>query len=146
MTLKFDATGRSNSESATNRERWINPIEQFSNYVGTFKDFNWYNNGWLTDDDSKTHLRISNGAQFNISYAPMKFSAGVEGENSWTIEMQFKVSNLKNYQSLITNYTRYPNDSKYWEDFQAQIGSANGYTNYDAYLRSILGDKTDEFC
>ena len=146
MTLKFDATGRSNSESATNRERWINPIEQFSNYVGTFKDFNWYNNGWLTDDDSKTHLRISNGAQFNISYAPMKFSAGVEGENSWTIEMQFKVSNLKNYQSLITNYTRYPNDSKYWEGFQAQIGSANGYTNYDAYLRSILGDKTDEFC
>ena len=146
MTLNFDATGRSNSESATNRERWSNPIENYNYYIGKFKDFNWYNNGWLTDDDSKTHLRISNGAQFSINYDPMIFSSGIEGKNSWTIEMQFKVSNLKNYQSLITNYTRYPNDTQYWESFQAQMGDANGYTNYDAYLRSILGDKTDEFC
>ena len=77
MTLNFDATGRSNSESATNRERWSNPIENYNYYIGKFKDFNWYNNGWLTDDDSKTHLRISNGAQFSINYDPMIFSSGI---------------------------------------------------------------------
>lgn len=146
LVLKFDATGRSNNESATNREIWSNPIDKYSSYKGSFTDFNWYNNGWMTDEDNKTHLRISNGAKFDINFDPMIFSTGVEGKNSWTVEMQFKVSNLKNYQSLITNYTRYPNDGKYWEAFRAQMTDPNGYTNYDAYLRSILGDATDEFC
>ena len=146
LVLKFDATGRSNSESATNREIWSNPVDNYSNYKGSFTNFNWYNNGWITDDDNKTHLRISNGAKFGINFDPMVFSTGIEGKNSWTVEMQFKVFNLKNYQSLITNYTRYPGDTEYWNNFRAQMLNSNGYTNYDAYLRYILGDATDTFC
>jgi len=50
--LNFDATGRSNQESLTNRRKWINPIEKYSKYVGTFSGFNWHNNGWVQDEDN----------------------------------------------------------------------------------------------
>lgn len=135
LVLKFDATGRSNGESATNRIKWSNPIEGKEKYIGSFKNFNWYNNGWISDSENQTCLKISNGASFSINFDPMKFSTGVEGENSWTIETQFKLSNLQNYQNLVTTYTRYKKDDDYWKEFEAQRNNPTGYDNYDDFLR-----------
>jgi hypothetical protein len=55
-----------------------------------FNNFNWYNNGWQQDDEKKTFLRISNGAELKIPCAPLKFSSG----NSHTIEIAFKARNI----------------------------------------------------
>lgn len=149
LILKFDATGRTNSESATNRKKWINPVRKEItegaeagkyqyDYSGSFTGFNWKKNGWVSDDNNQTCLRISNGALFNIDFEPMKFATGIDTSNSWTIETQFKVTNLQNYDNLITNYTRYSGDDIYWKAFNEQLNNINGYTNYDAYLQSQL--------
>lgn len=146
MVLNFDATGRSNQESLTNRRKWINPIEKYANYTGKFSGFNWYNNGWIQDEDNQTCLRISNGASFEIGFEPMVVGTDVNGQSSWTVEMQFKISNVKNYGNLIATYTRYPGDETEWNAFRAQMNNAGGYTNYDDYLRATKGAAADEFC
>lgn len=146
LVLNFDATGRSNQESLTNRREWINPIEKYSKYTGKFSGFNWYNNGWIQDEDNQTCLRISNGASFEIGFEPMVMGTDINGKSSWTVEMQFKISNVKTYNNLITTYTRYPNDSEKWEAFKAQMNDTGGYTNYDDYLRAELGAAADKFC
>lgn len=146
LVLNFDATGRSNQESLTNRRKWVNPIEKYSKYTGKFSEFNWYNNGWIQDEDNQTCLRISNGASFEIGFEPMIMGTDINGKSSWTVEMQFKISNVKTYNNLITTYTRYPNDSEKWEAFKAQMNDTGGYTNYDDYLRAELGAAADKFC
>lgn len=146
LVLNFDATGRSNQESLTNRRKWINPIEKYSKYTGTFSGFNWHNNGWIQDEDNQTCLRISNGASFEIGFDPMVVGTDTNGQSSWTIEMQFKISNVKTYNNLITTYTRYPNDAEKWEEFKAQMNNTGGYTNYDDFLRVKLGAAADKFC
>lgn len=146
LVLNFDATGRSNQESLTNRRKWVNPIEKYSKYTGKFSEFNWYNNGWIQDEDNQTCLRISNGASFEIGFEPMVMGTDINGKSSWTVEMQFKISNVKTYNNLITTYTRYPNDSEKWEAFKAQMNDTGGYTNYDDYLRAVLGAAADKFC
>lgn len=146
LVLNFDAAGRSNQESLTNRRKWINPIEKYSKYAGTFSGFNWHNNGWIQDEDNQTCLRISNGASFDIGFDPMVVGTDTNGQSSWTVEMQFKISNVKIYNNLITTYTRYPNDAEKWEEFKAQMNSTGGYTNYDDFLRVKLGAAADKFC
>ena len=146
LVLNFDATGRSNQESLTNRRKWINPIEKYSKYIGKFSGFNWHNNGWIQDEDNQTCLRISNGASFEIGFDPMVIGTDTNGQSSWTVEMQFKISNVKTYNNLITTYTRYPNDAERWEAFKGQINNTGGYTNYDDYLRAVLGADADKFC
>ena len=146
LVLNFDATGRSNQESLTNRRKWINPIEKYSKYAGTFSGFNWHNNGWIQDEDNQTCLRISNGASFEIGFDPMVVGTDINGQSSWTVEMQFKISNVKTYNNLITTYTRYPNDAEQWEAFKGQMNNTGGYTNYDDYLRVVLGANADKFC
>lgn len=146
LVLNFDATGRSNQESLTNRRKWINPIEKYSKYTGTFSGFNWHNNGWIQDEDNQTCLRISNGASFDIGFDPMVVGTDTNGQSSWTVEMQFKISNVKTYNNLITTYTRYPNDAEKWKEFKAQMNDTGGYTNYDDFLRVKLGAAADKFC
>jgi hypothetical protein len=71
LQLSFDAKGRSNSESTTNRKNLV-----FDNGVkASFEDFNWYNNGWIIDDNNNTCLRISNGARFSIPIGNTVFAS-----------------------------------------------------------------------
>jgi hypothetical protein len=105
LMLSFDATGRSNSESAANREKW-----QYNDYKATFENFNWYNNGWLLDENNNTCLRISNGAKFSIPIGPMTLNSNVSGIKKCTFEFQFKVKNISNYNKLIKEITRYSDD------------------------------------
>lgn len=146
LVLNFDAAGRSNQESLTNRRKWINPIGKYSKYTGTFSGFNWHNNGWIQDEDNQTCLRISNGASFDIGFDQMVVGTDTNGQSSWTVEMQFKISNVKTYNNLITTYTRYPNDAEKWKEFKAQMNDTGGYTNYDDFLRVKLGAAADKFC
>jgi hypothetical protein len=100
LLLKFDAAGRSNNESSTNREIWTYKYESATNpennkiYTGTFKDFNWYNNGWILDENKDTCLRISNGASFEIPIGNLELNTNIEGKKSCTFEFEFRIRNI----------------------------------------------------
>lgn len=141
--VNFDARGRSNSESAKKRS-----VIEIRDSKATLSNFNWYNNGWIMEDNSPTCLRISNGASVSFPIGSMAFAG--QNKSSHTIEFKMKISNIQNYDKIITTYTRYqvvdnPSDSNInrgWKDdevfeqFLAQ--RATGYSSYDAYLAMIL--------
>ena len=123
LDLFFNARGRSNNESETNRKQWSYQnaaISNSKNYVGTFNDFNWYNNGWIKTEDG-TALRISNGASFSIPIGPMTFSGNDRLSQSHTFEFQFKIRNVQSYSNLISNITRYKQDAAYYDAFYGYV-------------------------
>jgi hypothetical protein len=131
LFLNFDAKGRTNSESAANRSRWV-----YGDISAEFKNFNWYNNGWMPDKDGNTCLRISNGAQFILPVGKAIIGKSSIGEDSIALEMQFKVRNVQDYTPLIHNITRYVGDSNYYKAFKDPAQTT--YSNYDSFLAWYL--------
>ena len=145
LVADFNALGRSNAESPARRETLM-----IGDKKAEMSGFNWYNNGWVMDDDNNTCLRISNGASVTLPIGALSFAGNTP---SHTIEMRLKIRNVQSYEKLITNYTRYcvssdPNTvisattDKNWKDdavfaeFLAQ--RATGIASYDAYLTKRL--------
>ena len=136
LKVNFVATGRSNSESKLSRETL-----EINGKRAIFKNFNWYNNGWLFDEDNVTCLRISNGAEISIPIGSLEFDNG-SATSTHTIEIQFKIRNPQNYTKVITKYTRYKasdeadsskqdwTDDDAWKEFRNQ----STYLNYDTFL------------
>lgn len=131
LVLNFESKGRSNSESAVNRATWVN---KDGTVKAEFTDFNWYNNGWILDENNQACLRISNEAQFTLPIGNMTFASNDSTQQSNTIEMQFKIRNIQDYSNLIKNTTRYKGD----ENFYAEFIKQNEYSNYDAFLQYWL--------
>ena len=131
LKLNFDAKGRTNSESATNRVNW-----SYGDITARFENFNWYNNGWVQDDEGNTCLRISNGAKFILPIGKSTIGSASVGKDSITIEAQFKVRNVQDYTPLIHNITRYVGDSNYYNAFKAETQTT--YSNYDSFLTWYL--------
>lgn len=130
LLVNFVATGRSNSEGKLGRQT----LEIINGKYAEFKNFNWYNNGWVFDENNTTCLRVSNGAEVSIPIGTMEFDNG-SANSTHTIEIQFKIRNPQNYAKVITKYTRYkfPNgdtDDAAWAEFKAQ----KDYLNYDEFL------------
>ena len=100
LHVNLAAAGRSNNENSQSRSIW----ESLSNYDNVtktsvqFNNFNWYNNGWIMDDDGETCLRISNGASIDIPLSVLNTKSLTE---SLAFELVFKVRNVKNYNTLI---------------------------------------------
>lgn len=110
LKLNFDPTGRANSESPATRNSWTNNVVGgWNNVTGSFSNFNWLDqgNGWAFDEQYTSNcLKITNGAEFTINGIPtIEFTPS----NAWTFEVEFSVSNIKEYSNLITTITRY-----YW--------------------------------
>lgn len=144
--MNFYAKGHSNTQS--NRTTLL-----INNKKAILSDFNWYNNGWITENN-QTSLKISNGASVKLPIGPLTF--GAADSNAHTIEFKMKVSNIQDYSTLVTNYTRYKyEDDKAgisWNDdvksetnpggcgiFQKFLDQRlDGYSNYDAYLTKQL--------
>ena len=135
LHLLFDAKGRTNNESAVNRETW-----EYKGIKATFENFNWYNNGWVQDEKGNTCLRISNGAKFILPVGRLMLAGSGVSSQSVAIEAQFKVRNIQDYSPLIHNVTRYKNDLKYYNAFKAQTE----YSNYDSFLAHWLPTQSDE--
>jgi hypothetical protein len=59
--------GRSNNTSLERRLEWKST---YGNKTTSAKleNFNWYNNGWVTDDNNRVCLRITNGAKVEIPF------------------------------------------------------------------------------
>ena len=144
LLLSFDAAGRSNNEPESQRASWTYKNEakpEMQALHGEFNGFNWYNNGWMLDENNDTMLRISNGAQFSIPIGTMILNnAANASQQSRTFEFEFKIRNVQDYTNLIKEYTRYSGDLQYWTAFLAQLKEAKEgyYDNYDNFLRNEL--------
>ena len=151
LVVDFDAAGRSNDESATKREMWAYTNHKSpspTTLTGTFKGFNWYNNGWKLDENKDTCLRISNGAEFSIPLGITDINTSTAGKSSVTFEFQFKVRNVQEYGNLIKEITRYKEDNDYFNLYTQQKSQPNAINNYDQFLKQHLqsiGKDYDEF-
>ena len=152
LLLKFDASGRSNNESSANREIWTYNYESATNpennkvYSGIFRGFNWYNNGWVLDENNNTCLRISNGASFEVPIGNLELNTSTEGKKSCAFEFEFKVKNIQNYSKVIKEITRYKaigpsgsyiTDEAAYNAFMAQTK----YDNYDTFLNQQYNEE-----
>ncbi len=88
LIAKFDASGRSNSES--------NPAQWTSGDIETtFEGFDWSSNGWTGDS-----LKLTNGAKAVIGYQPFKTDAKATG---LTFEITMKVSNINTRSAAVVS-------------------------------------------
>lgn len=100
LLLFLDSKGRSNKENKTSREKWSYTTKDGKKTTDvTFNNFNWYNNGWIIDDNGDSCLRISNGANISI---PLDVLPTASLATPLTFEFQFKLRNVQNLATLIT--------------------------------------------
>ena len=160
LKYAFDASGRSNGESATNRSTYIYG-EGADAIKAKFENFNWYNNGWVTDlETGNTCLRISNGAVFSIPLKQTTFATNTVTQQSHTFEFQFKIRNVQDYGSIVHNITRYKGNSEAshgivynWNDNMAIIPINEGqfvsvydvFNNPEYYLEWSEGKLFDNY-
>lgn len=98
LHVNLKAEGRSNFENPQSRSTWQNTSLYNGDVTSViFNDFNWYNNGWMTEDD-RTFLRISNGASIEIPFTVLNSKSLSE---SVGFELMFKIRNIRNYSTLI---------------------------------------------
>lgn len=95
--LYLSSFGRSNNESTLQRETWTYTNGSNETTTVAFNGFNWYNNGWIKDEDNHVALRLSNGANISI---PLKVLGSKEGQNL-TFEVDFKMRNVTGYEKLV---------------------------------------------
>ena len=86
LQLKLTASGRSNSESTPSE--W-----SYNGIKTTFKGFDWKSNGWTGDA-----LKLTNGANIEIGYAPFKSDATTNGA---TYEMELMCSNVTDRNGVV---------------------------------------------
>lgn len=109
LYLNLDPVGRSNKENISSRPSWSYTDGNGNTTTVGFNNFNWYNNGWMTDDNGDTFLRVSNGASITIPLNVLGTSSKLS--NSLTFEMRFKVRNVNKFANLITTTTTGEDDS-----------------------------------
>lgn len=141
--LNTVGSGRSNAETLSKRTTLVNNVPGADACPAKFENFNWYNNGWTTDSDNKTCLRISNGAKLSIPLGPTVFSnptGQASTEQSHSIELTFKIRNIQDYSNLIRTITRYKDDATLYQAFYDEVTGQfkTNYTNYDAFLAWYL--------
>ena len=101
LALNLDSTGRSNNENETSRKTWSYKNADGITTAVTFNNFNWYNNGWINDEEGRTCLRISNGASISIPVAPLNILNSTALGSPLAFEFRFKVRNVNEYATLI---------------------------------------------
>lgn len=107
LKYNFDADGRSNKENITSRQTWESNGSKVQ-----FNNFNWYNNGWITEGDD-TFLRISNGASIKIPVTGLFKEISLQNSSkSYTFDFAFRLRNVQTYSLLVdTEVTEGADDS-----------------------------------
>ena len=95
LALYLSSQGRSNAEST--RNVWTYG-EGASQIACTLSGFNWTSDGWQTDDDNATLLRVSGNARVTIPYKPFAQDFRTTGK---TIELEFATRNVLDYDATI---------------------------------------------
>ena len=105
LVLNLDASGRSNQESAATKSKWVSKDTSVNTEV-IFNNFNWYNNGWLSDEDGASFLRISNGASIEIpvnrANGGLNILNSINVQEALAFEFRFRVRNVQEYATLVS--------------------------------------------
>lgn len=91
LKLYLSSAGRSNQEE--NPNTWT-----YDNIECIFNGFNWYSDGWQSDSDGITVMRVSGDARLTIPYKPFVTDFRATGK---TIEFEFATRNVLNYDTTI---------------------------------------------
>ena len=91
MALYLSSYGRSNNEG--------NPgVWEFGDIASQFSGFNWKSDGWQTDDDGITVLRVSGDARLTI---PLLIFENDFRSTGKTIEIEFATRDVLNYDAVL---------------------------------------------
>ena len=113
--LLLSAEGRTNNTSLERRKEWSYTNSANQTYSAILKDFNWNNNGWVTDTETQRDcLRISNGASVEINLNLFEDEKPTTG--GYTFEFEFKPYNLYSYNLLTQSVTTEKNDQNTEEE------------------------------
>ena len=91
LALYLSSASRSNNEA--DRAVW-----KFGSIEAQFSDFNWTSDGWQTDEDGVTALRVSGDARVTIPFMPFEQDFRTTGK---TIEVEFATRDVLNYDAVI---------------------------------------------
>ena len=93
LSLHLTANGRSNNEA--HPEVW----EDADNHISaTLTDFNFVSDGWITDEDGFTALRVANEARVSIPYQPFANDFRSTGK---TLEFEFATRDIYDYDAVV---------------------------------------------
>ena len=93
LSLYLTANGRSNNEA--HPEVW----EDADNHISaTLTDFNFVSDGWITDSDGFTALRVANEARVTIPYKPFENDFRSTGK---TLEFEFATRDIYDYDAVV---------------------------------------------
>lgn len=95
LALYLTSYGRSNQEE--HPERWESVIDG-TTISANLTGFNYTSDGWVTDEDGITTLRVSGDARVEIPYKP--FATDFRGTGK-TFEIEFATRNVLNYDAVI---------------------------------------------
>lgn len=114
LYLNLDTLDRSNKENKTKRETWEYEHPNKEVTAVKFNNFNWYNNGWIDDDETgNSILRISNGASIDIPLSLMNMD---KLDHSITMELRFRLRNVRKYENLIEFSSEIIGTNEFGED------------------------------
>jgi hypothetical protein len=91
LELFLSPQGRTNSD--LNRTEW-----NYGTINGTLTNFNFVNDGWMTDDDGNTCLRVTGDAKVTIPYKPFSKDFKTSGK---TIEFEFSSQDIEDYEVAV---------------------------------------------
>ena len=93
LALYLTSYGRSNTEE--HPEKWEDTERNIS---ATLTNFNFVSNGWVTDKDGITVLRVSGDARVTIPYKPFARDFRSTGK---TFEVEFASRNILDYDAVL---------------------------------------------
>ena len=91
--LELYLTSQNRSNNDNNRDEW-----KSGDIMSTMTGFNWKTNGWVTDDNSSTCLRVSGGASVDIPLELFRQDLRSTGK---TIEIEFLVRDVYRYDTPV---------------------------------------------
>ena len=91
LALYLSSAGRSNNEASPST--W-----EYNDISATLSGFNWASDGWQSDDDGITVLRVSGDARVTIPYKVFENDFRGTGK---TIELEFATRDVRNYDAVI---------------------------------------------
>ena len=97
LVLYLNAQGRSNNEETRGNWSYTNPATQ-QTITAQLSNFNWKLDGWQTDDDGITVMRLVDDARITIPY--QIFGSDFKGTGK-TIEIEFATRQVVNYSATI---------------------------------------------
>lgn len=145
MIMNLNANGRTNNESLLSRQT-LQYTWNGNKVNCEFDGFNWHTDGWQTDSDGKSFLRISNGASLSIPLNDPNVGVGIQlnkdATQSYTFEFRLKIRNITSYDTLIKNVTKYlhKDDGNYytWDEL-AEKAEIDGLTPEDLMKNDDFG-------